>query len=296
MSTQKKTAPIEMIPVDSIYFLNPRVRNKKTFVEITENMTKVGLKRPITVKRSSKHPGMEYELVCGQGRVEAFMACGQSKIPARIIDATEKEALIMSLVENIARPLHRPLDLLQGIEILRKEYEPKDIATKTGLSLDYVNAVLNLLERGEERLLAAVESGQIPVSVAVKIAASPDDEQLALQDAYEQNLLRGKKLLFVQQLLDMRRRRGKGFRSGKQTPRKSRDAKVSGQDLARLYRKEAERMQKFEQKARVVNDSLTFVVEGMRQLLQDDHFNTLLRAEKITTMPKQLRELVEAKA
>lgn len=296
MSTEKKSVPIEMIPVDSIYFLNPRVRNKKTFTDITENMMKVGLKRPITVKRGAKYPGKEYELVCGQGRVEAYMACGQSKIPARIIDATEKEALIMSLVENIARPLHRPLDLLQAIEILRKDYEPKEIGTKTGLSTDYVHAVLNLLERGEERLLAAVENGQIPVSVAVKIATSPDEEQLALQDAYEQNLLRGKKLLFVQQLLDTRRRRGKSFRSGKQTPRKSREAKVSGQDLARLYRKEAERMQRFGQRARVVHNSLTFMVEGMRQLLKDDHFNTLLRAEKITTMPKQLMELVEVRA
>lgn len=152
---------VEMIPIERINILNPRVRNPKLFDSIVQNIAKVGLKRPITVMRCrSKAEGKDYDLVCGQGRLEAFMACGQKIIPAMIIDASEEQALIMSLVENVARRRHRPIDLLQGVEILRRQgYDAKAIAAKIGHSTDYTNNVITLLEHGEERLVTAVEGG-----------------------------------------------------------------------------------------------------------------------------------------
>lgn len=40
---------VQLIPVESIHVLNPRVRNTKIFDGIVHNMTQVGIKRPITV-------------------------------------------------------------------------------------------------------------------------------------------------------------------------------------------------------------------------------------------------------
>ena len=103
----------------------------------------------------------------------------------------------MSLVENLARRRHRPLELLHDIGELRKRgYSDKEIAAKTGLSHGYVHAIGHLLEEGEELLLAAVEAGQIPVSVAIDISeADEEGVQDALAQAYQEGLLRGKKLL-----------------------------------------------------------------------------------------------------
>ncbi|MBI3442097.1 MAG: ParB N-terminal domain-containing protein, partial [Proteobacteria bacterium] len=107
-----------MIPIDRINILNPRSRNRKKFFDIATNITQVGLKKPITVTLcKSGAEGMDYDLVCGQGRLEAFMACGQKEIPALVIDVSEEQALVMSLVENLTRRRYRPADLLQGIEI-----------------------------------------------------------------------------------------------------------------------------------------------------------------------------------
>ena len=126
------------------------------------------------------------------------MACGQTDIPAIVIDATQEQALIMSLVENLARRQHRATDLLQGVEILKKQgYGIEQIANKTGLGSDYIQDILNLMARGEERLLSAVEANHIPIALAIKIAESPDDVQRALHDAYESKLLRGNRLLYV---------------------------------------------------------------------------------------------------
>ncbi|MEC8715776.1 MAG: ParB N-terminal domain-containing protein, partial [Pseudomonadota bacterium] len=77
------------IPIDAIEVLNPRARNKRIFEELVDSIAKVGLKRPITVRRAEAGDG--YELVCGQGRKEAFQKLGQSMIPAMVVDATREE-------------------------------------------------------------------------------------------------------------------------------------------------------------------------------------------------------------
>jgi ParB family transcriptional regulator, chromosome partitioning protein len=297
MSKGKRASQIKMIPIDRINILNPRVRNQKVFQEIAGNIAQVGLKRPITVTASHNNvSGKDYDLVCGQGRVEAFIACGQTQIPALIIEASEEQALIMSLVENLARRQHRATDLLQGIEILQKQgYDARAIATKTGLTIEYVNGVINLMERGEERLLAAVEAGHMPISVAIKVAEANGDEQLALQEAYESKQLRGKKLLTAKRLIETRKRRGKGFRGGHSGPRSRREGGISAQDVLKVYQREVDRKRLLTRKAEFVSNRLLFITEALHRLLKEDNFSTLLRAEGLTTLPKPISELMAEK-
>lgn len=293
-----RASEIKMIQIDRINILNPRVRNQKVFLEIATNMTQVGMKRPITVTPSRANvDGKDYDLICGQGRIEAFTACGQSEIPAIIIDASEEQALIMSLVENLARRQHRATDLLQGIEILQKQgYDAPTIATKTGLSLDYVNGVLNLMDRGEERLLSAVEAGHMPISLAIRVAENPEDEQRALHEAYESKQLRGNRLLLAKRLIDTRKRRGKAFADERKRGKRDKsDKALSVQDVLKVYQREVDRKRLITRKADAVASRMLFVTEALRELLQDEHFSTLLRAEGLTTLPKPLAGLITEK-
>ncbi len=106
------TKRVKTIPIDQIRFLNPRVRNRRDFQEIVQSIANVGLKRPITVSpRKSEADSASYDLVCGQGRIEAFIQLGQTEIPAIVIEAEESDCLVMSLVENCARRQHRAIDL-----------------------------------------------------------------------------------------------------------------------------------------------------------------------------------------
>ena len=99
MSKNMKTLTVKLIPIDKINILNPRVRNQKVFKDIVANIAQVGLKRPVTVTRChSGVPGKDYDLICGQGRIEAFITRGQTKIPALVIDVDEETALIMFTV------------------------------------------------------------------------------------------------------------------------------------------------------------------------------------------------------
>jgi len=64
--------------VDQMYVLNPRSRNKVVFQNIVSNISTLGLKKPITVaRRAQAADGKSYDLVCGQGRLEAYITLGQ---------------------------------------------------------------------------------------------------------------------------------------------------------------------------------------------------------------------------
>ena len=70
--------------------------------------------------RKSSSDGDTFDLVCGQGRLEAYRALGQTEIPALVVEATDEDGLVMSLVENIARRQHRAIDLLHDIEGMKR--------------------------------------------------------------------------------------------------------------------------------------------------------------------------------
>ena len=283
----------ELIPMDRIAVVNPRLRNRKAFREIVDNIAELGLKRPITVAARQSEDGPRYDLVCGQGRLEAFQELGQTEIPAIVIDVSSEDCLVMSLVENLARRQHRALDLLRDIRGLKERgYLEPEIARKTQLSLKYVRGVVRLLESAEHRLLRAVESGKIPVSVAVDIAEAKDTEvQDVLRQAYENNLLRGGKLMAAKRLVEARQQYGKGQPSADRAKRRS----LSVEGLIRTYQNDVEKKQVLLRKATATRNELMFVTEALRKLLNDENFVTLLRAEGLATIPRNLSDRLAAR-
>ncbi len=283
---------VTLVPTDRIRVLNPRVRNPRTFADMVENIAKIGLKRPITVTRRNDTDPQEYDLVCGQGRLEAFMELEQKAIPAIVIDADESDCLVMSLVENCARRQHRPIDLMREIGTLRERgYNDRQIGDKIGVSPDYVGMIAGLLERGEERLVTAVETGLLPLNLAIDISKTDaEGAQRALMDAYTQKKLRGKKLAAARRLIEQREARGKKILP-KQYGRDGRNRRpLTSEALVRAYQKEADRQKLLIKKAELTQGRLLFICQAFRTLLEDDHFLTLLRAEGLETMPSYLQD------
>ena len=293
MTSDCALGSVVAVPIDRIEVLNPRERNNRIFAEIVANIKAIGLKKPVVVTR---RPGAteddRYLLVCGEGRLKAFKALGETSIPALIIQASEEDAFIMSLAENIARRQSRPLELLVGIEQLRdRGYTSKQIATKTGLTHQYVQGILTLLKNGEQRLLVAVEKGAIPLNAALAIVGAGEDDkavQAALQEAYEAGTLRGRRLIDARKVLERRSSLGRSVARG--TPRKAGDVTTSS--LVRVYQKEVDRQKSLVRKASATQQRLVFVIGAMQQIFMDENFTTLLRAEGLDTLPKYLAERV----
>jgi ParB family chromosome partitioning protein len=288
----EKAPDVQMIPIEQINVLNPRSRNKLVFQGIVSNISNIGLKRPITVAlRSQPIDGKVYDLVCGEGRLNAYVSLGQTEIPAIVNNATREECFLMSLVENVARRMQSPVELLREVTTLKaRGYTTTEIAKKIDLAKSYVAGICHLLENGEERLLAAVEKGRVPVSVAMLISDSDEAGiQQALCDAYEDKTLRGRKLLAVRRLIEQRKTNGK---RRKTSAHKQKDGLPSAESLVSVYRQEADRQKLLVKKARLTENHLIFVVSALKKLFQDENFLTLLRAEGLDTLPEYLGQRI----
>ncbi|WP_235907838.1 plasmid partitioning protein RepB C-terminal domain-containing protein [Siccirubricoccus phaeus] len=294
MDGREAGAKTQSIPVDLIDVANPRARNQRIFEGIVASIAAVGLKRPITVAARPSANGIRYDLVCGQGRLEAFRRLGQTTIPALVVEADAEQLQIMSLVENLARRQHHALDLLHDIQGMQERgHSEADIARKTGLTNEYVRGVLRLINRSETRLLVAVEKGTIPVSIAVDIALAADtDTQRVLQEAYEKNLLRGHKLIAAKRLVEQRRRHR---RLGGNSDRGERARPLSVNALVRTYQQDTEKKRLIVRRALATRDRLVFVLEALRTLMSDTVFMRLLEAEQIETLPRSLSERLRSR-
>ncbi len=282
--------PIQNIPLNKIRVLNPRSRNQQVFARLVENISTIGLKRPITVTSN----GDAYDLICGQGRFEAFLALGETNIPCVVVSAVEADRYLISLIENLARRRHSNRDLLAAIdELSERGYSPKEIADKTGLQATYIACILILLKQGEDRLVAAVEKGWLPLSIATKVARSDDAEtQNAMLEAYETGVLRGDQLLKVRRLLEKRKALGRTFSEFKT----STERVTTPAQLLKTYQQEVGRQQIIMKKSEINQQRLLFIVTALKKLLSEDYFQALLQNEGLSDMPEVLSQRVYSEA
>lgn len=292
-----KDEEIKMVAVDRIYILNPRSRESKRYQSITRSITNLGLKVPIVVSPRSpddEDVGADFDLVCGQGRLEAFRAAGAEEIPARVIDVSRDDRLLMSLIENIARRKVRRFELANEIIRLEKQgYTTHQISKKIDSNFEFVQGVMRLHKDGEERLLEAVMNEKVSVVVANTIADATDNREAqdAIMQAYESREIPARSLKTVKRLLDQREHHGKKLKS----PGTSRGRSTNKESLVAAYRREVDRQKRMTRKARLCETRLVFTREAFSRLFQDEHFMTLLRAEKMDTVPEPIAHLISAK-
>ena len=280
---------VRMIPLDQIRILNPRHRDPKKFAMIVQNIKNLGLKKPIQVseREADEGEGPTYDLVCGQGRIEAFRALGHNEIPAVVVKISKEDRMLRSLAENMARCNPKPIEMLTEIERLKNEgLTLSQISDRIDVDITTIHGLLSLKKSGETRLLDAALHGRIPVSVAVEIARTEGIEmQRELLKACEKKQLTQNALRVIRRVMDRRRLIGKQRGNG---PRSSKQPATSADSLVNTYRRESQKQRLMVKKARVCEAKLLFMVTALRRLLADDHFVTLLRAEKLETMPKDI--------
>jgi len=100
---EKEDFVIENIPLDEIAspkFHDRSYVSRAGIDELAQNLKRVGyLAQPIVVRKM----GDRYERVIGYRRIEAFSLLGWDKIPARIMELTDDEAILLMLSENLQR-------------------------------------------------------------------------------------------------------------------------------------------------------------------------------------------------
>lgn len=287
-------AEVISIPIDRIKVANPRYRDKKKFAVVVESIRKSGLKKPIQVTRRPTKQGEEplYDLVCGQGRKEAFESLGFTEIPAIIVNADRETTMLMSLVENMARRTSTPQDLVD--EILRLKAQGNSTAAvgrKLGISDGTVSGLLTLNNSGEERLIYEAMNGKIPLGTAIEIArADSPEQQREFLSAYEKGHLNQAMIKTVRRVLAQRNAFSKKLTGYPGTSRQR-----SAEGIVDTLKKETQRQKSLIRKSRVCEARKIFIVEAFRKLLAEEDFINLLRAEGLDSIPRELSEQITSK-
>ena len=285
---------IIMIPIERIRVLNPRPRDKKKFEQIVQSIKNLGLKKPIQVSLRSAEEGTEpgYDLVCGQGRMEAFLALGHKEIPAIVVEVSREERLLRSLVENMARRLPSRLALMNEIERLKADgYSNVEIGKKLDIADGTVGGYIALKKAGEERLLDAAINGKIPLGVAMDIAKAHSPElQRELLKGFESKELNQFAIRTVKRLIDQRRFVGKG----RDTEADKKKSRTNADSLINAFKRESQKQRLMVKKARLCDAKLVITVTALGKLLGDENFFNLLRAESLADIPQYLQDKLAA--
>ena len=277
---------VHMVKISSIKVVIPRSRNKFRHAEITESIDASGLRKPITIRRivDKKY---DFALICGQGRLESLTALGEELVPAFILDIDENQAYIMSLVENMARVIPRAGEQFQRIkEMTEQGLTNKEISNSTGLSLHWITSLTMLINKGENKLLSAVESGCIPISFAVEIARVDfEGGQELLIKAFDEGLIKHKDVGKIREILDSRNEGLKGFINNNFGVAKKRK-KMTTDELQQLYQDNISQHKKIKNKAEYVEIKLLVAGQIFKELTSNESFSKIVSEESLQDVVK----------
>ena len=142
---------------------------------LSESIRQYGLIQPITVRRLD---GGFYQIIAGERRWRAARMAGLSEVPVRIIEADDKRAMELALVENLQREDLNPIEEARGYRTLMEEYgmTQEQASVSVGKSRSAVANSLRLLSLCEG-VSAMVENGSLSAGHARALLPLKDEKQ-----------------------------------------------------------------------------------------------------------------------
>ncbi len=146
--------------------------NDASLEELKASIKKSGVIEPVIV-RPVAHGS--YELVAGERRLRASQALGLAEVPAIIKALSDKEALELSLVENVQRENLNPMEEAKGYERLLDEfgYTQEEIAAAVGKDRATIANLLRVLMLPDE-IQQGVREGVVTFGHAKALLSVPE--------------------------------------------------------------------------------------------------------------------------
>ena len=144
--------------------------------------------QPITVRKLDSG---YYQIIAGERRWRAARLANLKEVPVRVLEADDKRAMEMALVENLQREDLNPIEEAKGYQTLMSEYgmTQEETSQSVGKSRPAIANALRLLNLTPP-VMAMVEDGDISPGHARALLAIKDEaEQLKLATKVFENSL-----------------------------------------------------------------------------------------------------------
>lgn len=201
------SAPASTLPVSQIESCRNQPRknfDQEKLEELAESIRQHGVIQPLTVRKLSSG---YYQIIAGERRWRAARLADLEEIPAVIIEADDRKAMELAMIENLQREDLNPMEEAEGYRALVENYgmTQEQAAQRVGKSRSAVANALRLLDL-EENLKVLVEDGNLsagharailPLSPALRVQAVKTIMQSSLSVRQTEQLV--KRLLAKEQ-------------------------------------------------------------------------------------------------
>jgi len=148
INSNENVAYVKTISILANRFQPRKDYDESKLEELKASIKEKGVLQPILVRKHEDG----YEVVAGERRLKAAKAIGLEQVPVIIKNVTDREALVLALVENIQREELNAIEEAQGFKRLMEEFNftQEGIAEAIGKDRSTITNLLRLLRLPEE--------------------------------------------------------------------------------------------------------------------------------------------------
>jgi ParB family transcriptional regulator, chromosome partitioning protein len=166
-------------------FLRPNPRNpRKAFddqdlEDLVASIREKGIIQPILARTVVGHADL-YEIIAGERRWRAAQRVGLHDVPVILVEADDKQALELAIIENVQRADLNALEEALGYQQLENDYgyTQADLAKVIGKSRSHVTNTLRLLKLPEKTKQLLAE-GHLTAGHARALLTRADADEIA---------------------------------------------------------------------------------------------------------------------
>ena len=170
------------IPISQVesYSGQPRKHfDEESLQELADSITEHGIIQPLTVRKLSSG---YYQIIAGERRWRAARLAGLQEVPVIVMEADDRKAAELAMIENLQREDLNPLEEAAGFQSLIETYHmtQEEAAQRVGKSRSAVTNALRLLGLSpsvrklveENKLTAGHARALVPLSPSLQESAA----------------------------------------------------------------------------------------------------------------------------
>ena len=133
--------------------------NEEALAELADSIREHGIIQPLTVRRLASG---YYQIIAGERRWRAARIAGLAEVPCIVIEADDRKAAELAMIENLQREDLNPMEEAAGFQSLIENYHmtQEEAAARVGKSRSAVTNALRLLNL-TPAVRAMVEEGKL---------------------------------------------------------------------------------------------------------------------------------------
>ena len=168
------------LPISQVESCSTQPRKQfdpETLGDLADSIRQHGIIQPLTVRKLQSG---YYQIIAGERRWRAARMAGLTQVPAVVIEADDRRAMELAMIENLQREDLNPMEEAEGYHVLMEQYNltQEETAERVGKSRSAVANALRLLNL-TDGVRKMVENGELSAGHARTLLSLPGSMQEA---------------------------------------------------------------------------------------------------------------------